>query len=109
MAPSALSASRRNKPPNQIVDGNDPAKIFLFVHHNGKAKPGSAQLLHNAVGGLLLGSGYNAPDIVPQRSVSVFVEQDVEDVNQSSRLFFRANHRQTIETRSRAELQCFLS
>jgi hypothetical protein len=63
-APSALSASRRNEPPNQIVDGNDPAKIFLLVHDNGKTKPGSAQLLHNAVGGLLLGSGYNAPDII---------------------------------------------
>src|SRR5437667_10629436 len=105
MAPSALSASRRNKPPNQIVDGNDPVKIFLFVHDNGKAKPGSTQLLHNAVCRLLLRSGYNAANIIAQRPVSVLIEKDVENVDQSGRLILRPKHRKAIETRSGAQLQ----
>src|SRR5437016_3356904 len=109
MAPSALSASRRNKPPNQIVDGNDPAKIFLLVHDNGKAKPGSAQLLHNAVCRLLFRGGYNTANIIAQRPVSVLIEEDVENVDQSSRLIFRPKHRKAIETGSGTQLQRLLS
>src|SRR5437660_10517141 len=108
MAPLALNTTRRNELPDQIVDGNDPAKIFLLVHDNGKTKPSSAQLLHNAVGGLLFRRGCNTPDIIAQWPISVFVEQDVEDVDESSRLLFRSKHRQTIETGSSAELQCLL-
>src|SRR5947208_15260728 len=92
MAPSALSASRRNKPPNQIVDGNDPAKILLLVHDNGKAKPGSTQLLHNAVCRLLLRSGYNAANIIALRPGSVFIEQDGEDGDPSGGFTWLPQH-----------------
>src|SRR5437899_10913253 len=107
--PLALNTTRRNEPANQILESNDSAEIFLLVNDNGKAKPGSAQLLDNAVGGFLLRSGYNTANIIAQRPVSVLIQQDVENVDQSSRLIFRPKHRKAIETGSGAQLQRLLS
>jgi hypothetical protein len=80
-APLALGTSRRDEPPNQIIECDDSAKIFLLIHDSGETKPSSAQLLHNSVGGLLLRCGYNPPYVIAQRLVSVFVQQDIEDVD----------------------------
>ena len=99
--------ARRNEPSNQIVERDDSAKIFLVIYDSSKTKPSSAQLLHNPVGRLILRSGYNAPDVIAQRLVSVFVQQDVEDIDQSSRLAVRRNYRQTINTGRGGDLHCF--
>src|SRR5438445_157728 len=78
-----LLLARRNEPPNQILDSYDPAKTFLSVHDSSKSQSGSAQLLHNPISGLIFGGGYDAPDMIVQRFVSILIEQDIEDVNQT--------------------------
>src|SRR5437762_10566758 len=44
-----LRLARRNEPPNQIFEGNNSAKFFVFVHDRGQTEPSSAQLLHGSV------------------------------------------------------------
>jgi hypothetical protein len=105
---SSPGLGRRNKPPNQILNRYNPAKIFLSVQDSRQPKPGSAQLLYNTMGGLLLTCGYDAPDIIVQRFASILIEEDIEDVNQSGRLPSTCDHRQTIKARRSAEFHCFL-
>src|SRR5437764_15290464 len=81
-----LLPARRNEAPNQILDRYDPAKTFLSVQDSSKSESGSAQLLHHPISKLILSGGYHAPDIIVYRFVSILIEQDIEDVNQTMRL-----------------------
>ena len=74
-----LRATRRNEAANQILNGNDPVKVVLSIDDNRQTKPRTAQLLHDAIGGLIVRSCYNAPHIFAQRFVSVSFEQDVRE------------------------------
>ena len=102
------STTLRNQTANQILDGNNSAKIVLSIHNSCQTKPCSAQLLHDSIGRLILRSRDNSPDIVAQRFVSVSVEQDIEDIDQPGRLAVGRKHRQTIKTSRSAKLQRLL-
>src|SRR5438552_3446713 len=101
-----LLPARRNEAPNQILDRYDPAKTFLSVQDSSKSESGSAQLLHHPISKLILSGGYNAPDIIVYRFVSILIEQDIEDVNQTIRLSSWCDHGQTIKAGRSAELNC---
>ena len=66
---------------NQILDGHDAAKVSLFIHHSCQTYACSAQLLHNAICGLIIRGGYDAPYIIIQWFVSVSIEQDLDDID----------------------------
>src|SRR2546430_11873349 len=102
-----LSATRRNQAANQILDGNDPAKVVLSIDNSRQTESRTAQLLHDTIGGLIVRSRYNAPYIFAQRFVSVSFEQDVQNIDQSGRLAVGRDHGQTIKTGRAAKLKRF--
>ena len=104
----ALSATRRNEAANQILDGNDPAKVVLSIDDSRQTESRTAQLLHDAIGGLIVGSYYNAPYIFAQRFVSVSFEQDVRNIDQPGRLAVGRKDRQAIKTGRGTKLKRFL-
>jgi hypothetical protein len=81
IAQLVLNISRRNEPANQILDRNNAAKISVSIHDSCQAKPRSAQLLHNAIGGLIVRSGYDTPHIIAKQFVSISVEQNIDDID----------------------------
>src|SRR5206468_443509 len=99
---------RRNEPANQVLDGNDATEIFVSINDRRKTKLRGTQLLHDAVGELVFRGGCNPPHIIAQRFVSISVEQDVENVDQSGGLTVRCKHRKTIKTSRSAKLQRLL-
>src|SRR4030095_17026796 len=82
----ALRVARRNQAASQIFNRNDPAKIVLLIDDSRQTETRTAQLLHHAIGGLIDCSGHNPPYIFTQRFVSVSLEQDVDNIDQPSRL-----------------------
>src|SRR5512133_2533623 len=93
-----LRATRRNEAANQILNGNDPAKVVLSINDCRQTEPRSAQLLHDAIGGLIVRGCYNTPHILAQRFVSVSLEQDVWNIDQPGGLAVGRKHGQTIKT-----------
>ena len=104
----ALRVARRNQAANQILDGNDPAKVVLSIDDSRQTEPRTAQLLHDAIGGLIVRSRYNAPYIFPQWFVSVSFQQDVQNIDQPGRLAVGRKDGQTIKTGRGAKLKRFL-
>ena len=76
-----LSVACGNETANQVLDGNDSAKFVLSIDNSRQTESCTAQLLHDAIGGFILRSRYNAPHIFAQRFVSVSVEQNVQDID----------------------------
>src|SRR5947207_8967425 len=87
-----LSATRRNEAANQILDGNDPAKVVLSIDNSRQTEPRTAQLLHDTIGRLIVRSCYNAPYIFAQGFVSVSFQQAVQNINQPGRVAVGRKH-----------------
>ena len=104
----ALSVACRNEVANQILAGNDAAKVVLSIDYSRQAQPRTAQLLHDAIGRLIVCSRYNTPHIFAERFVSVSFEQNIQNVDQSRRLAVRRKQGQPIETGSGAKFERFL-
>src|SRR5258707_6781115 len=103
-----LRATRRNEAANQILNSNDPAKVVLSIDNSRQTESRTAQLLHDTIGGLIIRSYYNAPYIFAQRFVSVSFEQDVQHIDQPSRLAVGRKDGQAIKTGGSAQLKRFL-
>src|SRR5262249_38743670 len=103
-----LSLACGNEVANQILARNDAPKMVLSIDDSRQAEPPTAQLLHDAIGGLIVRSRYNAPYIFAQRFVSVSFEQNVQNIDQSGRLAVVREHGKTIETGRGAKIECFL-
>ena len=99
---------RGNQAANQILNGNDPPKVVLSIDNSRQTESRTAQLLHDAIGGLIVRSRYNAPYIFPQWFVSVSFQQDVQNIDQPGRLAVGRKHGQTIKTGRGAKLKRFL-
>src|SRR6266576_5241066 len=99
---------RGNQAANQILDGNDPAKVVLSIDNCRQTEPRTAQLLHDTIGRLIVRSRYNAPYVFPQRFVSVSFQQDVQNIDQPGWLAVGRKDGQAIKTGRGAKLKRFL-
>src|SRR5262245_50575083 len=103
-----LSVACGNEMAHQILARNDAAEVVLSIDDSRQAEPLTAQLLHDAIGGLIVRSRHNAPHIFAQRFVSISFEQNVQNVDQSGRLAVEREKGQTIKTGRGAKLERLL-